>query len=261
MARRHRAFRPGRAHKHPQLAQITFWTCGRGLYRIEEQAWSFSAPAASFVPSGRGPRLHHRAGHRRDRGVDRQRCARRHCRPQLAPLETPASSRAARGSAPAAPRRDAGADPGRACRGARRRRTRCCCRLIAVALSNLARLRAGAPALAVPAALALASTPAPPGRPAFPRGLAGRALCRGARHRPPSPRQGGAPGGQARGQGRMVSERRLVEAKRPPALHHPRHRGHRLRDRLRGCRLFLPLLPPPRRRAAGRLAPAALGRS
>lgn len=40
------------AHKHPQMAQITFWTSGRGVYRIEEETWSFSAPAISFMPSG-----------------------------------------------------------------------------------------------------------------------------------------------------------------------------------------------------------------
>jgi AraC family transcriptional regulator, transcriptional activator of pobA len=40
------------AHKHPQLAQITFWTKGGGTYRIEDSTWTFSAPAISFVPSG-----------------------------------------------------------------------------------------------------------------------------------------------------------------------------------------------------------------
>lgn len=40
------------AHKHPQLGQITFWTSGGGTYRIEDAAWSFSAPTVSFVPSG-----------------------------------------------------------------------------------------------------------------------------------------------------------------------------------------------------------------
>jgi len=40
------------AHKHPQMAQITFWTGGRGIYRIEDETWSFSAPAVSFMPSG-----------------------------------------------------------------------------------------------------------------------------------------------------------------------------------------------------------------
>jgi AraC family transcriptional regulator, transcriptional activator of pobA len=38
------------AHKHSQMAQITFWTKGSGIYRIEDQSWSFSAPAISFVP-------------------------------------------------------------------------------------------------------------------------------------------------------------------------------------------------------------------
>lgn len=40
------------AHKHPQMAQITFWTSGSGTYRIEDETWSFSAPTVSFMPSG-----------------------------------------------------------------------------------------------------------------------------------------------------------------------------------------------------------------
>jgi len=40
------------AHKHPKMGQITLWTSGRGRYAIEDHAWSFSAPSASFVPSG-----------------------------------------------------------------------------------------------------------------------------------------------------------------------------------------------------------------
>ncbi|RWC07701.1 helix-turn-helix domain-containing protein [Mesorhizobium sp.] len=40
------------AHKHPQMAQITFWTNGSGVYRIEDKTWSFSAPTVSFMPSG-----------------------------------------------------------------------------------------------------------------------------------------------------------------------------------------------------------------
>lgn len=39
------------AHKHPLMGQITYWFEGGGAYRIEEQTWSFSAPAISFVPS------------------------------------------------------------------------------------------------------------------------------------------------------------------------------------------------------------------
>lgn len=39
-------------HKHDQMAQITFWTKGRGRYFLEEQILDFSAPAISFVPSG-----------------------------------------------------------------------------------------------------------------------------------------------------------------------------------------------------------------
>ena len=38
-------------HSHPQMGQITFWTSGRGSYRIEDEVWDFSAPAVSFVPS------------------------------------------------------------------------------------------------------------------------------------------------------------------------------------------------------------------
>jgi AraC family transcriptional regulator, transcriptional activator of pobA len=40
------------AHKHPHLAQITFWLKGGGVYQIEDQSWTFSAPAVSFVASG-----------------------------------------------------------------------------------------------------------------------------------------------------------------------------------------------------------------
>jgi AraC family transcriptional activator of pobA len=40
------------AHKHPQMAQVTFWTSGSGIYRIEDKTWSFSAPTVSFMPSG-----------------------------------------------------------------------------------------------------------------------------------------------------------------------------------------------------------------
>lgn len=40
------------AHKHPQMAQVTFWTGGNGTYRIEDKTWSFSAPTVSFMPSG-----------------------------------------------------------------------------------------------------------------------------------------------------------------------------------------------------------------
>lgn len=40
------------AHKHSQMGQVTFWTGGGGTYRIEDAAWSFSAPTVSFVPSG-----------------------------------------------------------------------------------------------------------------------------------------------------------------------------------------------------------------
>lgn len=40
------------AHKHDQLAQITYWTKGRGRYFLEESFLDFSSPAVSFVPSG-----------------------------------------------------------------------------------------------------------------------------------------------------------------------------------------------------------------
>lgn len=38
-------------HKHPLMGQITFWVQGGGTYQIEDETWSFSAPAVSFVPS------------------------------------------------------------------------------------------------------------------------------------------------------------------------------------------------------------------
>jgi AraC family transcriptional regulator, transcriptional activator of pobA len=40
-----------KAHKHPQMGQITYWVKGSGIYRIEDKSWRFSAPAVSFVPS------------------------------------------------------------------------------------------------------------------------------------------------------------------------------------------------------------------
>jgi AraC family transcriptional activator of pobA len=40
------------AHKHDRMAQITFWTKGRGRYFLEEEVLDFSSPAVSFVPSG-----------------------------------------------------------------------------------------------------------------------------------------------------------------------------------------------------------------
>lgn len=39
------------AHTHPQLGQITFWTNGGGVYRIEDRVWQFTSPAVSFIPS------------------------------------------------------------------------------------------------------------------------------------------------------------------------------------------------------------------
>lgn len=41
-----------KAHKHDQLAQVTYWFRGRGSYFIEDRVLDFSAPAVSFVPSG-----------------------------------------------------------------------------------------------------------------------------------------------------------------------------------------------------------------
>jgi AraC family transcriptional regulator, transcriptional activator of pobA len=38
------------AHKHPDMAQITYWTKGGGTYHIDEKTWHFAAPAISFVP-------------------------------------------------------------------------------------------------------------------------------------------------------------------------------------------------------------------
>lgn len=40
------------AHRHDRMAQITFWTKGRGRYFLEDSALDFSSPAISFVPSG-----------------------------------------------------------------------------------------------------------------------------------------------------------------------------------------------------------------
>ncbi|UVC08013.1 helix-turn-helix domain-containing protein [Rhizobium sp. TH2] len=40
------------AHKHDRMAQVTFWTKGRGRYFLEESVLDFSSPAISFVPSG-----------------------------------------------------------------------------------------------------------------------------------------------------------------------------------------------------------------
>lgn len=51
MARRSVHFGHVAPHKHPSMGQITYWFKGSGEYRIDEQTWSFSAPAISFVPS------------------------------------------------------------------------------------------------------------------------------------------------------------------------------------------------------------------
>ena len=39
------------AHKHPDMAQITYWFKGAGTYHIEDESWIFSAPALIFAPS------------------------------------------------------------------------------------------------------------------------------------------------------------------------------------------------------------------
>jgi AraC family transcriptional regulator, transcriptional activator of pobA len=49
-ARKNEHFGEVQAHKHSQMAQITFWIKGGGTYRIEDRSWIFSAPAISFVP-------------------------------------------------------------------------------------------------------------------------------------------------------------------------------------------------------------------
>ena len=38
-------------HQHADMAQVTFWTSGEGVYQIDENDWHFSAPAVSFVAS------------------------------------------------------------------------------------------------------------------------------------------------------------------------------------------------------------------
>jgi AraC family transcriptional activator of pobA len=40
------------AHRHGRMAQITFWTRGRGRYFIDDRELDFFAPAVSFIPSG-----------------------------------------------------------------------------------------------------------------------------------------------------------------------------------------------------------------
>lgn len=52
MARKHLHFGKVEPHRHDRLAQITFWTRGRGSYLIEDRVLDFSAPAVSFIPSG-----------------------------------------------------------------------------------------------------------------------------------------------------------------------------------------------------------------
>ncbi|MDQ0137691.1 AraC family transcriptional activator of pobA [Neorhizobium galegae] len=51
MARKLMHFGQVAPHKHPMMGQITYWFKGSGSYLIEDNSWSFSAPAISFVPS------------------------------------------------------------------------------------------------------------------------------------------------------------------------------------------------------------------
>jgi AraC family transcriptional regulator, transcriptional activator of pobA len=39
-------------HSHPNMSQLTCWTRGGGRYSIEDETWSFSAPAMAWLPSG-----------------------------------------------------------------------------------------------------------------------------------------------------------------------------------------------------------------
>ncbi|WP_246748725.1 helix-turn-helix domain-containing protein [Rhizobium setariae] len=52
MARKNLHLGQVEAHSHARMAQITFWTSGRGTYYIEDERLDFFAPAVSFVPSG-----------------------------------------------------------------------------------------------------------------------------------------------------------------------------------------------------------------
>lgn len=52
MERKHVHMGRVEAHMHRSMAQITFWTRGRGRYYIEDRQLDFIAPAVSFVPSG-----------------------------------------------------------------------------------------------------------------------------------------------------------------------------------------------------------------
>ena len=52
MERKHMHMGKVEAHMHRSMAQITFWTSGRGRYYIEDQQLDFIAPAVTFVPSG-----------------------------------------------------------------------------------------------------------------------------------------------------------------------------------------------------------------
>jgi len=40
------------AHRHSNLSQLIAWTKGGGTYLIEDRAWTFSAPALCWIPSG-----------------------------------------------------------------------------------------------------------------------------------------------------------------------------------------------------------------
>lgn len=52
MLRKHVHSGQVKPHRHDRMAQITFWTKGRGRYLIEDEILDFSAPAVCFIPSG-----------------------------------------------------------------------------------------------------------------------------------------------------------------------------------------------------------------
>ncbi len=39
-------------HQHDHMGQITIWTHGLGRYFIEDQSWTFEAPAVAYLPAG-----------------------------------------------------------------------------------------------------------------------------------------------------------------------------------------------------------------
>lgn len=144
------------AHKHPQMAQITFWTGGNGTYRIEDRSWIFSAPAVSFVPSN----VVH--GFSIEPGTDAivvsiadaalAALADHSLLPLDAPVLVTASGDEALWQKLRATIEAIHAEYAEALSGS----DRIIPPLIAVALSGIARLNAGLPSVALPAATALA---------------------------------------------------------------------------------------------------------